>query len=75
MAKVVDKIKNGTKKLQAKFTKHPQEVDQTYGKHLLHSWKTSFFGCWVSFQYFIHGVFPFWFKDSCECQGEESIEE
>lgn len=72
MGKTADKIKRGAKRIQEKFTTHPNEMGQSYGKHLLLSWKTGLLGFLVSCQYLIHGCFPFVFKPDCECEAEDN---
>jgi len=46
------------------FTKHPQEVGESYFQHLWEAWKYSFSLFLLFLISFIHSIFPFVFKDT-----------
>lgn len=66
-------IKTGARKTKEKFERHPKSIDQSYGKHLLRSWRAGAYAAWVSFQYMVHGCFPFFFERHCDLDENQGL--
>ena len=57
----LDRVKQGLADFKREFTRHPEEMNQSYGRHLVESLISC--GCHVgqAFQFLFHGCFPFCF--------------
>ncbi len=53
------------------FTKHPQEVDETYFEHMAMAVRYAFTFLLLFFVALIHAVFPFWFRKTSSCVIQE----
>ena len=47
-----------------KFTKHPDEQNETYIEHLVSAWRIILLLKKIEAKCFIHSIFPFWYTDA-----------
>jgi len=72
----MDHIKQGLSDLKQEFTRHPTEMHQSYGRHLVESWISCGVHLGQAFQFLVHGCFPFFFsKVDAEMKDSLALEE
>ena len=68
----MDHIKQGLKDLKNEFTRHPTEMHQSYGRHLVESLISCGVHLSQAVQFLFHGCFPFCFP-KVDARMEDSL--